>query len=82
MITPGADLKVYVATRLTAAGVAIVLITDELLELIGMSNRIAVMQHGKVTAMVNAAADAKPTEVELIGLMLPGGNTTIETSAA
>ena len=74
-VDAGAKEEIYGTIRkLTASGVAVVLITDELLELIGMSDRIAIMQQGKLTTMVNAAPDAKPTEVEMIRLMLPGAN--------
>jgi ribose transport system ATP-binding protein len=70
-VDAGAKEEIYgIIRRLTAVGVAIVLITDELLELIGLSDRIAIMQHGRITAMVDAAYQAKPTEVDLIRLML------------
>ena len=49
---------------------AILLISDELLELIGMSNRIAIMQHGRITAVIDSPPAAKPTEEQLIHLML------------
>jgi ribose transport system ATP-binding protein len=42
----------------------------ELLELIGLSHRIAVMRAGRVTAILHAPPDKKPTERELVGLML------------
>ena len=70
-IDAGAKEEIYRLVRdLTAKGVGILLITDELLELIGLSNRIAIMQHGRVTAIVPAPADAKPSERQLIELML------------
>jgi ribose transport system ATP-binding protein len=70
-VDAGAKEEIYgIIRRLTAVGVAVVLITDELLELIGLSDRIAIMQHGRITAMVDAAYEAKPTEVDLIRLML------------
>lgn len=78
-VDAGAKEEIYgIIRQLTSAGVAVVLITDELLELIGMSNRIAVMQRGEITATVDAAADRKPTEVELIRLMLPAGSSMEE----
>jgi len=81
-VDAGAKEEIYgIIRQLTSAGVAVVLITDELLELIGMSNRIAVMQRGEITAMVDAAADSKPTEIELIKLMLPAGSTMEEAGA-
>ena len=70
-VDAGAKEEIYgILRRLTAAGVGIVLISDELLELIGLSNRILIMRHGRVTGIVDAPPDAKPTEVELIQLML------------
>jgi len=70
-IDAGAKEEVYKLIRqLTASGASIVLITDELLELIGLSHRIAVMRGGRVTAIVDAPFDKKPTERELVGLML------------
>jgi ribose transport system ATP-binding protein len=70
-VDAGAKEEIYgILRRLTAAGIAIVLITDELLELIGLSNRILIMQHGRITGTVDAPTDAKPTEVELVRLML------------
>jgi ribose transport system ATP-binding protein len=50
--------------------VAVILITDDLLELIGLSNRIAIMQRGRVAKTVAAAPDGKPSERQLIELML------------
>ena len=70
-IDAGAKEEVYrLIRRLTASGTAIVLITDELIELIGLSHRIAVMRGGRVTGIVSAPPDKKPTERELVGLML------------
>jgi ribose transport system ATP-binding protein len=73
-VDAGAKEEIYgIVRKLTAAGVSIILITDELLELIGLSNRIAIMQRGRLVATVDAVPEAKPTEVELIRLMLQGG---------
>ena len=82
-VDAGAKEEIYTIMRqLTAQGVAIVLITDELLELIGMSNRIAIMQRGRITALVDAPPTSKPTEVEMVKLMLPTGNVNREERAA
>jgi len=82
-VDAGAKEEIYAIIRgLTAKGVSIVLITDELLELIGMSNRIAIMQRGQVTAIVDAPPSAKPSEVEMIRLMLPTGDAIRPASAA
>jgi ribose transport system ATP-binding protein len=70
-VDAGGKEEIYgIIRQLTAAGVAIILITDELLELIGLSDRIAIMQHGRVAATVDASPRVKPTELDLIKLML------------
>lgn len=78
-VDAGAKQEIYRVLRdLTDQGVAIVLITDELLELIGLSNRILIMQRGAVVADVPAPADAKPSEQDLVALMLPGAASSSE----
>jgi ribose transport system ATP-binding protein len=73
-VDAGAKEEIYQVIRdLTDRGVGILLITDELLELIGLSNRILIMKRGRIVAEVPAPADAKPTEHDLIARMLPGG---------
>jgi ribose transport system ATP-binding protein len=70
-VDAGAKEEIYrILRRLTAEGIGIVLITDELLELTGLSNRILIMRHGVVAGVVEAPPDAKPTEVDLLRLML------------
>jgi len=70
-VDAGAKEEIYtLLRRLAEEGVAIVLITDELLELIGMSNRILIMQHGSISTAVDAPAHDKPTEHELVEAML------------
>ncbi|RWR21458.1 sugar ABC transporter ATP-binding protein [Sinirhodobacter populi] len=72
-VDAGAKQEIYRVLRdLTDQGVAIILITDELLELIGLSNRILILQHGGVVAEVPAPPDAKPEEQRLVALMLSG----------
>ena len=74
-VDAGAKEEIYRLIRdLTDRGVAIVLITDELLELIGLSNRILIMQRGRIVAEVAAPADGKPSERELVAGMLPRGD--------
>jgi ribose transport system ATP-binding protein len=74
-VDAGAKEEIYRLLRqLCAEGVAIILITDELLELIGMSNRIAVMRQGRMHDSVPAPPHAKPTEEQLVRLMLSSGN--------
>ena len=52
-----------------AAGVAILLISEDLDELMTLSDRIAVMYEGRIMGEVDAATAA----VEEIGLMMAGG---------
>jgi ribose transport system ATP-binding protein len=76
-VDAGAKEEIYgILRQLTAVGVGVVLITDELLELIGLSNRILIMRQGRVTGIVDAPPEAKPTEVELIRLMLGSSGST------
>jgi ribose transport system ATP-binding protein len=71
-IDVGAKEEIYRLIRsLTEEGMSVLLITDELLELIGLSNRIMVMQFGRVVAELAAPADAKPSEHDVVALMLP-----------
>lgn len=70
-VDAGAKEEIYRIIRdLSARGVAILLISDELLELIGLSNRIAIMQRGRIAAVIDAPPEAKPGEHQLIELML------------
>jgi len=69
-VDAGAKEEIYQLIRdLATDGAAILLITDELLELIGLSNRIAIMRHGRIIAALAAPPNQKPTEHELVGLM-------------
>ncbi len=70
-VDAGAKEEIYALLRtLTGEGVAIILITDDLLELIGLSNRIAIMRQGRLCRMIEAPADGKPSEQTLVALML------------
>jgi ribose transport system ATP-binding protein len=52
----GAKTEIYqLMNRLTASGVAIIMISSELLEVLGMSDRILVMRAGRVTGEFTAA---------------------------
>ncbi|WP_119274645.1 sugar ABC transporter ATP-binding protein [Taklimakanibacter deserti] len=74
-VDAGAKEEIYALLRaLTAKDVAIVLITDDLLELIGLANRIAIMRQGTLSRIIDARADAKPTEQELVAMMLGAGD--------
>jgi len=69
-VDAGAKEEIYGLLRdLTDRGVAVVLITDELLELIGLSDRIAILRRGRVAGVVDAAG-RKPDEQAMIRLML------------
>lgn len=71
-VDAGAKEEIYEQIRnLTAQGVGVVLITDELTELIGLSNRILIMQRGTVVTEIPAPPDRKPSEHDLIPHMLP-----------
>ncbi|MBV9488646.1 MAG: sugar ABC transporter ATP-binding protein [Verrucomicrobia bacterium] len=68
----GAKEEIYRWIRaLTERGMGILLITDELLELIGLSNRIFIMQSGRTVAELEAPPGAKPSEHDLVARMLP-----------
>ena len=70
-VDAGAKEQVYELFReLTSNGVAIIVISDDLLELIGLSNTVIVMRDGAITSVVPAPVDAKPTEAELVSLMV------------
>jgi len=52
----GAKTEIYqLMNRLTATGVAIIMISSELLEVLGMSDRILVMRGGRVAGEFSAA---------------------------
>ncbi len=81
-VDAGAKEEIYGFIRdLTDEGVAILLITDDLPELIGLSDRIAIMRHGRVTAEMTAPADRKPGEQEILALMLSDAADTAEAAA-
>ena len=66
-IDVGAKHEIYVLiNELAAAGKAIILISSELPEVLGMSDRVLVMREGRVTGEVTDVASA--TQEELLGL--------------
>ncbi|HEY8481344.1 MAG TPA: sugar ABC transporter ATP-binding protein [Spirillospora sp.] len=68
-IDVGAKAEIYaLMQRLAAAGTAIVLVTDELPELLGMSDRIVMLRRGAVS--YRTARDAGPTEELLVSHMI------------
>jgi ABC-type sugar transport system ATPase subunit len=81
-VDAGAKEEIYRLLRdMSEKGVGIVLITDELLELIGMSNRILIMQNGRIAVECEAPVENKPTERELVAAMLPPGSKVDDDSA-
>jgi ribose transport system ATP-binding protein len=67
----GAKVEIYRLVRgLTRDGVSVLLISDALPELIGLSDRVAVMRDGHVTHLIATPPDAKPSEAELVAHMV------------
>ncbi len=67
----GAKAEIYKLIRqLTADGVSILLISDDLPELIGLSDRVCVMKDGRVTQEIDTPPTAKPSEAELVAHMV------------
>jgi ribose transport system ATP-binding protein len=63
----GAKEDIYELLRdLSASGVAILLVSDNLPELIGLSHRIYIMRAGQITGSADALRDRKPTESEVV----------------
>lgn len=70
-VDAGAKEEIYRELRqLSAQGVAILLLSDELLELIGLSHRIVILQHGQQVGEIAAPANHKPDEQTLVAMML------------
>jgi ribose transport system ATP-binding protein len=70
-IDVGAKEEIYTFIREMANnGLSIILITDDLLELIGLSNRIIIMREGKILNIIDAEKDSKPSEKELVKHMV------------
>jgi ribose transport system ATP-binding protein len=67
----GAKDEIYALLRdLCDEGVAILMVSDNLPEIIGLSHRVVVMRDGRVTAEIPAPAHAKPAETEIVRHML------------
>jgi ribose transport system ATP-binding protein len=66
-IDVGAKEDVYELVRdMTAEGLAIVLLGDTLDEVVGLSSRILVMRDGGVVAEIDAPANAKPSQFDIV----------------
>ncbi len=67
----GAKEEIYSLLReIVKEGVSVLMITDDLLELIGLSNRIIIMKEGRITDVREAGRQSKPTEKELVRYMV------------
>jgi simple sugar transport system ATP-binding protein len=64
--------------ELRDAGVGIVVISEELEELLNLSDRIAVMFHGEIMGIVDSAG----ADIEQIGLMMGGQRAATPVRAA
>jgi len=74
-VTRGLDVgvkeEVYeICRNLAKDGTTLVFLGDELPEVINMSNRIGVMKDGKLVTIVDAPADNKPTERDIVKEMV------------
>ena len=67
----GAKGEIYaILEQITAGGVSVILISDDLPELINMSDRILVMKDGRVRAEHRVDPGAPPSEVDLVAEMV------------
>jgi ribose transport system ATP-binding protein len=67
----GAKEEIYTIVReMVANGKAVILLGDTLDECIGMSNRVLVMKDGLVTGEFDAAAENKPSQVDVVSVMM------------
>jgi ribose transport system ATP-binding protein len=70
-VDAGAKEEIYGVLRSIAAqGIGILLVSDDLPEIIGLSNRILVMRGGEIIREINAPPDAKPSEVDVVTHMV------------
>lgn len=67
----GAKEEIYTLIReMTKEGKSVILLGDTLDECIGMSNRVIILKDGLVTGEFSAAIDGKPTQVDIVSLMM------------
>jgi ribose transport system ATP-binding protein len=70
-IDVGAKEEVYILIReLAKQGLSIILTSDALSELIGLSNRIIAMKDGCIESVIEAPAGKKPDEVEVVKFLV------------
>jgi ribose transport system ATP-binding protein len=78
----GAKVEIYnLINRLTDAGAGIIMISSELPELLGMSDRILVMHRGRIQAEISAR-DATQERVLAAALGLAGGEQSSSGATA
>lgn len=67
----GAKEEIYTLVReIVAAGKSVILLGDTLDECISMSNRVLVMRDGAITGEFSAPVEAKPSQVDIVSLMM------------
>jgi len=67
----GAKEEIYSLVRdIVAEGKSVILLGDTLEECSGMSNRVLVMKDGLITGEFDASVDNKPSQVDLVSLMV------------
>jgi ribose transport system ATP-binding protein len=70
-VDAGAKEEIYGVLRSIAAqGVGVLLVSDDLPEIIGLSNRIVVMRGGAITREIDAPRGGKPREVDVVSHMV------------
>jgi ribose transport system ATP-binding protein len=70
-VDAGAKEEIYTLIRdLADRDVGVVLISDDLLELIGLSNRILIMKDGAISAELESPPSGKPEESTLVASMV------------
>jgi ribose transport system ATP-binding protein len=70
-VDAGAKEEIYSLLRqFCREGVAILLITDDILELIGLSDRVLIMKDGQITSEVVSLPTQKPSEKQLVAYMV------------
>ena len=70
-VDAGAKEEIYGVLRSIAAqGVGVLLVSDDLPEIIGLSNRILVMRSGAIAREIDAPRGAKPREADVVSHMV------------
>jgi ribose transport system ATP-binding protein len=72
-IDVGARMEIYAILRdLATGGAGIVLVSDDLSELIALSDRVAVMRNGRLARVFDTPDGDKPSEAALVSMMTAG----------